>query len=230
MYCAQTGYQFDPSIQVQNDGLSLGVAWYGYQCDGSDASCDGVLYRERDYTGSWGSIEIAIQSTWGRMGNVSLDYDSSNNAHVIYSGGVMSFYSPIYHITRTWSTGTWGVATQVSNDGANTQGVSNLVCALDNSLHFCYTNGADGAPPWSLYYCVKPSSGSWSAPALLLSSKTHASVGIQLDAQRNVLVYTGYKNGSTGWSVASWQFSDGMPVRQRSNSCHYVPNLLQKLG
>jgi hypothetical protein len=196
-YPFRTGYQNHPSLQVKNDGLSLGVAWMGHGCCHALANIYvSILYIERDTSGTWSSRENAYELTDGSCAwSVSLDYDLGGSPHVIFctdnDGG--SPHYPTYHIVK--SSGSWAAPELVSDGALPTLATSNCVIDLDNTIHVLLISSSGYTAPADLWYARKVLGGSW-VRSRLLASLTFIRAGLQVDSSRNFYVYCTKWNGA----------------------------------
>jgi len=197
-YPNRAGYQNHPSLQVQNDGLSLGVAWMGHGCCRVDFNIGvHILYMTRDSGGTWSSRDNVYGGTTGTthdLWSVTLDYDLSNNPHVIFCSDYDSGpHYPAYHTTK--SSGTWSAVELVSDTNLPTLATSNCVIDLDGAIHVLLISSSGYAVPADVWYAKKVLGGSW-VRTKLLSSCAYYRAGLQTDVSRNFYVYCTKWNGS----------------------------------
>jgi len=193
-YPYRPGFQIHPSLQVKNDGLSIGVAWAGCNCFPSSYPSTNIVYNERDINGTWGTLQNVVSLSAKDGYSVSLDYDLSGYSHICYVKNAL--WSQANHATN--SSGSW-VAESLTTDGTNCLNASNCVIDLAGTIHWLVVVG--DTSPASIYYWKKVLGGSWISTKLTTSAN-YIRVGLQVDTSRNLYVYGSQYNAAShydGW-------------------------------
>jgi hypothetical protein len=194
---AYTGWQLFPSIQIKNDGLSVGVAWYGFVCASQIGSLKvSMLYRERSASGTWygtETIEYNIIVSSGIVlwdSSISIDYDSYDSPHVAYCHYSGSDGETFYARHAYKSGGSWTTENIYPYAHAYMMGLSHIVIDLEDKLHIlvALVHANEGLRS-DLYYYNKPSGESWSLGTLLDNDTWRGSIGLQLDNAGNIYSY-----------------------------------------
>ena len=196
-----SGYQqVDPCILVQNDGLSLGVAW----CAIDASTWANVYYRERNSVGAWGSIQQVTNYSGADCRGPAFDYDVNTKPHMIFSYGSRTSILPsdIYYTNRV--SGSWSAATHVNTEhNGACFGVSNLLVDLSGKIHLSYLDWYDGSPPTKRDFIYKQIVGGVIGSAELVAVETGSYVSKQIDNNGNVVfVWSKYGDGYKGsWRI-----------------------------
>jgi len=190
------GFQIHPSLQVKNDGLSVGIAWAGCNCCAGNIGMPFILYNERDINGTWGSRQCVYNMNGDDAYSVSLDYDLQGYAHICFIDN--AYWSTADHATNL--SGAW-VTESLTTTGTNCLNASNCVIDLSGTIHWLIVEG--GSVPASIYYFKKVFGGSW-VNSKLTDHANYIRVGLQIDASKNIYVYGSQHNASShydGWAA-----------------------------